>query len=293
MNKSLLPFSRDSIKILAKKALDEDTAFNDITSLSVINPRTKAVFKIIFKEDGIVCGIDFVREIFLAVDNKTVFNALKKDGEFVKKNSAVAEISGLAQSILSAERTALNFLGHLSGIATLTREFAEAAPNIKITDTRKTLPFLREIQKYAVRSGGGVSHRMNLAEQFLIKDNHLDILKSREGVKDYIKLAIARIKAGRNKKKIEIETRNLKEFKEALESKPDIIMLDNMSIGQIKKAVLLRNKTNPLLKIEVSGKMTVSKVKKSASLGIDYISIGMLTHSSKSIDVSLTIIQLK
>lgn len=288
--KSALFLPKNEVRALVKKALVEDEAFHDITTLTLIKPGLKAKFKIVFKEKGVLCGIDFAREAFLAMDNKAIFKRLKNDGQFIKKGTAVAEVYGRAQGILSAERTALNFLGHLSGIATLTREFTKItkASKIYITDTRKTLPLLRKIEKYAVRAGGGVSHRMDLAQHFLIKDNHLEVLRKKEEVKPVIEFAISKIKnKNKNSKKIEIEVGNLREFEHALELTPDIIMLDHMSIKDIKKALTWRTKTNPSVKIEVSGRISLSKIKKLSSLNIDYISIGMLTHSPKSIDVSL------
>ncbi len=285
-----LPITK--IKILVKKALKEDEAFNDITTRALFKPGLQGKFKIVFKEKGVLCGIDFARETFLNIDKKIVFKKLKNDGELIKKRAAVAEIYGRVGAILSAERTALNFLGHLSGIATLTREFVKitTASKIQITDTRKTHPFLRKVEKYAVRVGGGISHRMDLADYFLIKDNHLDVLVKKEKIKSAIEFAIRKIK-NKNKglKKIEIEIKNLREFKDALNLTPDIIMLDNMNIKSIKKALLRRKKLNPRVKIEVSGGVSLSNIKKLSSLDIDYISIGMLTHSPKLIDVSLEV----
>lgn len=291
MNKrKILPLSRNKIMDVVKRALEEDKAFNDITTRAVISPQTKAKCRIVFKENGVLCGLDFAREAFLAVDKKISFKRLKEDGDFIKKNEAAAEIEGSAQALLNAERTALNFLGHLCGIAYLTRKFVAAASpqNIQITDTRKTLPLLREIEKYAVRTGGGISHRKNLAKQFLIKDNHLDILKKSGQNKSPIAEAVERARAkNKNRKKIEIEVQNLKEFEEALKLTPDIIMLDNMKAKDIKEALLQRDKKSPHVKIEVSGKMNLSKIKKIAGLNIDYISVGRLTHSAKSIDIGL------
>jgi nicotinate-nucleotide pyrophosphorylase (carboxylating) len=284
--------TKSKIRGLVKKALEEDKVHNDITTLALIRPDIKANFKIVFKEEGVLCGIDFARETFLIMDNRIIFKKFKNDGESIEKGMSVAEIYGRTQSILSAERTALNFVSHLSGIATLTREFTEIVKfsKIHITDTRKTLPLLREVEKYAVRVGGGVSHRRNLAQFFLIKDNHLNILKREEKLKNEIGFAINRAKQkNKGRKKIEIEVKNLNALRKALKSKPDIIMLDNMNIKDIKKALLWRKKLNPSVKIEVSGRMSVSKVKKLSTLDIDYISIGMLTHSARSIDVSLEI----
>lgn len=289
MRNKFAPLDRNKIKDLVKRALAEDKVFEDITSRALIGLAANVRCKIVFKEAGMLCGIDFAREIFLAMDGKITFKKLKENGEFIAKNEVVAEIEGQARAVLSAERTALNFLGHLSGIATLTDKFVAAAvkSKIAITDTRKTLPLLREVEKYAVRVGGGVSHRMDLAERFLVKDNHLDILK-KTGEKNPIEFAVLEIKK-HSSKVLEIEVDNLKDFGQALELKPDIIMLDNMNMRQIKQALLLRDKINPSMKIEVSGGMTIAKIKKLSALKIDYISIGMLTHSPKSIDIGLEV----
>lgn len=281
--------------------LQEDIGRGDITSELIIPQRKKARAAIITKQACLVCGIDIAREIFRAGDKKTKFTSLVKDGRFVKKATILAKIEGRARSILSAERVALNFLTLLSGIATKTRAFVKAIRPYKaqILDTRKTIPGLRILQKYAVRIGGGYNHRMTLGDMVLIKDNHIKITSAQQGNLTNIKLMAeqARHRTG-GKIKVEIEVKNLSEFKEALKAAPDIIMLDGMRLSQIKKAVKImrapcniqsqRRLGHPLL--EASGGITLKNVKQIASTGIDIISVGGLTHSIDSIDMSLEIL---
>jgi len=275
------------LKIIVKKALAEDIGFGDITTKLFIPKESKVEAVILAKEDLIVCGVPVAKEVFKQLDNNISFSALIKEGAAAKKNDVIAKVTGYTRSILSAERVALNFLGFLSGIATKTRIFVEAVHpyKTKILDTRKTIPGLRALEKYAVRTGGGYNHRMSLDEMVLIKDNHINvssIINNLEQIRNKIPKGM----------KIEIEADNLTQFKEALNEKPDIIMLDNMSILQIKEAVCLRNNLSgnykPLL--EASGGVTLANVKNYASTGVDLISIGALTHSIDSVDVSLEII---
>lgn len=228
---------------------------------------------------------------FKLLDSKVKFMLFVLDGRAFKANDVIAYIEGNVQAILSAERIALNFLSHLSGIASLTTKFVKAIKpyKTKIMDTRKTTPGLRALEKYAVRVGGGYNHRMGLYDQFLIKDNHLKAVNERWPM---VYNAIS--KAKRMGLTTEIEVTTLKEFKEAIKPKPDIIMLDNMGVGQIKKVVKLRNswcaKDRALkTKLEVSGGMNLNNVKKFASTGVEMISVGALTHSANPIDFSLEI----
>ncbi len=226
-----------------------------------------------------------VEKVFKTVDKDVKFEAAVKEGKEVKFGKIIAKISGKASSILTAERVGLNLLSMLSGIATKTREYVDAIEpyKAKLTDTRKTIPGLRDLQKYAVRIGGGYNHRMGLDEMILIKDNHIKVTSG------YTKLPS--VPKGF---KIEIEVENLEEFNHALKFKPDFIMLDNMKIEDIKKAVKIRNNMvfnshHPPTKLEVSGGVTLDNVRKIAATGIDIISIGALTHSVKSVDMSLEI----
>ncbi|MDD5247169.1 MAG: carboxylating nicotinate-nucleotide diphosphorylase [Candidatus Omnitrophica bacterium] len=283
-NKPLLDMHKlDSI---IRHALIEDIGRGDITTQLTI-PETKEIkAQFIVKEDCVICGLPAAERVFKIADSNIKFSSGVKDGQKVKSGKIIAAVAGSARSILGAERVALNLLSMLSGVATKTREYvSEIEPHkTKITDTRKTFPGLRELQKYAVRVGGGYNHRMGLDEMILIKDNHLKVTEG------YSKLPS--VPKGF---KIEIEVQNLDEFKHALRFKPDVIMLDNMEVGQIKEAVEIRDNTvfnshHPRTKLEVSGGVEIKNVKKIAACGVDIISIGDLTHSVKSIDISLEVL---
>lgn len=274
------------IKAFIKRALAEDIGRGDITTQLSIPKGLSIKAKIIAKEDFLLCGIDLAGEVFKTVDPGLKFKALLKEGAKVFNKQTLAVISGKASSILTAERVALNLLSLLSGIATKTSRFVkEIEPfKTKITDTRKTIPGLRSLQKYAVRIGSGYNHRMRLDEMILIKDNHLKIMGG------YARLP--RVPPGY---KIEIEAQNLKEFRHALSFKPDIIMLDNMKIPDIQKAVKIRNGSKfnnqlRLTKLEASGGMHLGNLKKYAATGVDIISVGELTDSIESVDISLEVI---
>lgn len=294
------------IKTTLINALKEDIGTTDITTESIIpkNKFVKAFF--LAKEDCVVCGLGVVSQAFKIQDKTIKFVPLVKEGDFVKKGSVIARISGKARGILTTERVALNFLSLLCGIATTTRKFVDAVEpyKVNILDTRKTLPGLRLLEKYAVRVGGGSNHRMRLDEMLLIKDNHLAALcvPFREASLRSVPVRRAScvkkiIEAVKKKKakdmKLEIEVKNLKEFKEALKVRPDIIMLDNMKVEDIKKAVIIRRKAQSAKRktlIEASGRISLKNAKVIASAGVDAISSGALTHSVDSVDISLEII---
>ena len=278
---------------LINRALAEDIASGDITTSFCIDPVKVIEAEIIAKEDGVVCGLDAAKRVFKKVDKTLHFSAFSADGKIVKKNTKVAKIKGKARSILTGERVALNFLTYLSGIATYTYAFVKKTKRtkVKIMDTRKTHPALRFIEKYAVRAGKGVNHRMNLSEAVLIKDNHLRASGIAAGKKlDEVSLRnlINNIRKS-TKKIIEIEVETLQQLQTALKIRPDIIMLDNFSLNLIKKSVKLRNALAPRVKLEVSGRVSLANVGKIAKTGIDFISIGSITHSAKSLDFSLEI----
>ncbi len=282
-----------NIYTFIKEALKEDIASQDVTSNLLIDNKLKCKARLSAKQDGVICGLEIVKIVFLTLDKSIKFIPCVKDGSFVKNGKVLATISGAARSILTGERVSLNFLSHLSGIATKTRDFVNKVRpyKTKILDTRKTLPGLRALQKYAVRCGGGVNHRMSLSDQILIKDNHLSVLRSAYSVQRIIEKAK---QMNLNGKKIEIEVDNLKKFKEALKAKPDIIMLDNLTLREIREAVIIKRTTHYALrttKLEVSGNVTLSNVRSIAKTGVDMISIGSLTHSSPSLDISLEIIK--
>ena len=280
-----------------KSALDEDVGQGDITTNTIILPRVTASAVIVAKERGILCGIDVARSVFQLVDRKIHFQSSQKDGRHLKPGTVIATVKGSARNILKAERTALNFLAHLSGIATATNEFVQAIKplNTKIMDTRKTIPGLRIFEKYAVRIGGGGNHRMRLGHGILIKENHLTVVKSQNAdLLDFEKL----LKKTRKKAhdfKVEIEVETLAEFKDALHAGYDIIMLDDMKISQIRKAVQLKKQLQSKKKLEhpvileVSGGVTLLNVRNYAKTGVDWISVGALTHSSQSLDLSLRV----
>ncbi|MEK6715429.1 MAG: carboxylating nicotinate-nucleotide diphosphorylase [Candidatus Omnitrophota bacterium] len=281
---------------IVNNALSEDAARNDITTRILIPDDLKIDAEIISREKGIACGISVAELAFKLLDKNIRFKAMVKDGAIIKKGDVLVKIYGKARSILSAERTALNLLAHLSGIATLTNEFAKKVKpyRTKILDTRKTTPNLRLLEKYAVRCGGGFNYRFNLSDAILIKDNHIQAT-SRKPQATSLKEIIRKVKEKAKGKKIEIEVENLSQFKEALAASPDIIMLDNFKILDIEKAVKLRKsffvpRSSCLVKLEASGGVSIRNVKKIASTGVDFISIGALTHSVKSLDLSLEIL---
>ena len=274
------------------EALKEDLGRGDITTQSFI-PAEKSVKAVILaKEACVVCGLSLSGRVFKILDINVKFKALVKDGTAVKKGAVIAKLQGKARSILSAERVALNFLSHLCGVATKTRSFVkEVKPyKAKIIDTRKTLPGLRLLQKYAVRTGGGFNHRFSLDEMVMIKDNHRKVLG-----KKLWGIGLKKIKTRSGGLQMEIEVNNISEFKKALQIKPDIIMLDNMSVEDLRKAVNIRNLLapgthHPKPKLEASGGINLRNAKRTASTGVDTISIGELTHSVKSPDISLEIL---
>lgn len=276
------------IKKIIDFALREDIGKGDITSLATVKSNQKAVGKFLVKDNGIIAGLSVAKQVMKSVDNKIKFKTMINDGAEVKSGDIVAEVSGNARAILSAERTALNFIQRMSGIATAASIYAKAVSHTgaKVTDTRKTAPGLRLLDKMAVKIGGCDNHRFGLYDMFLIKDNHIEVAGS------ITKAVDACRKFMRKKKKkflIEVETKNLVEVQEALNCKADIIMLDNFEVEEMKKAVLL---INGVCKVEASGGVNLSTVKAIAETGVDYISVGGLTHSVKALDISLEIIPL-
>jgi len=271
------------IKDIIKIALREDIGKRDITTTAIIPKDKYAQAILLVKENCVICGLDIAAGVFKIQDKNIKFKPRVSDGRKMKRGEIIAYISGKAQSILTAERVALNFLSLLSGVATKTRVYVDKIKpyKVKILDTRKTIPGLRELEKYAVRIGGGYNHRMRLDEIVLVKDNHLKIETSKFKIKDLIQRIHKKIK-------IEIEVKNLREFKETLEARPDIIMLDNMKVEDIRRAVILRKTAMP--KIEASGNVNLNNVREIAKTGVDMISVGALTHSVKATDISLEIL---
>ena len=268
------------IDAIVEAALQEDMPEGDITSESMIPAESCSRADLIAKEDGILAGIDVAERVFLKVDPSIVMTKAAADGSRLTRGMIMAEVSGSSISMLKAERTALNFLQRMSGIATYTNRFVKAleGTSTKVLDTRKTTPNLRILEKYAVKQGGGTNHRFSLSDMVLIKDNHLEIVGS-------IKRAVQAARAKTEPHiKVEVETKNLQEVMEAVESGADIIMLDNMTPKAVKEAVRFVAGRIPL---EVSGNIELEKVAELAVLGVDYISVGGLTHSFKSLDISM------
>jgi len=276
---SQIKLSQNFIRNIVKLALNEDLyPSGDITSNLIKNKKIIKA-KIITNQNAIIGGLLFAKHAFLLVDKKIKFVAKKKDGSFVKRKSVIATIQGNAQNILIAERVALNFISHISGIATKTNKFVKlAGKKCKICCTRKTVPTLRVIQKYAVKLGGGINHRFNLSDEFLIKDNHI----ASSDIKKIVTLAIKNKKG----KKITVEVDNLKQLKEIIGLKFDTVLFDNMNIKILKIGVKLAKK---YYETEASGNVNIKTIKKIASSGVDRISVGSLTHSTQAIDLKLEI----
>jgi len=262
-------------------SLREDIGTGDITTNTIISKDSTTKAKIIAKEAGVICGLTIAKLIFASVDKRIFFQTQTNDGAFVKAGKCIAIVSGPARGILTAERTALNFLQILSGIATLTRKYVKSCGGrVKILDTRKTAPGLRILEKYAVKAGGGSNHRIGLFDAVIIKDNHLSIVGN-------VSRAVKAAKAKHDW--VEVETKTLSQVKEAIGSGATRIMLDNMGIEMIKKAVKLIRGSRKKIEIEVSGGVTLTNVGKISKTGIDYISVGALTHSAPALDISLKI----
>ncbi|MDD7262889.1 MAG: carboxylating nicotinate-nucleotide diphosphorylase [Fusobacterium mortiferum] len=266
-------------------ALREDVSNEDITTNSIISEKREGKVQLICKEDGILAGIEVFKRVFQLLDENIKFSIQKKDGEKIKNKELIGEIYGDVQAILTGERTALNYLQHMSGIATYTNNMVELlkGSNIKLLDTRKTTPNMRIFDKYSVKIGGGYNHRYNLSDGILIKDNHIDaagsITKAIKLAKEYAPFV----------RKIEVEVENLDMVAEALEAGADIIMLDNMSPELMRTAVKLiagRAET------ECSGNISKESIEKIKDTGVDYISSGALTHSAPILDFSLKHLQI-
>lgn len=272
---------------LVERALDEDLIHGDVTTESLIPSHTKGKASFIVKAPGVLAGIDIARLVFIKIDPFLKYTILIQDGNKVKPGDVIAAVEGNVPGILKGERTALNFLQHLSGIATQTSLFVDAVKGlpVKILDTRKTVPGLRILEKYAVSAGGGINHRVNLGEMVLIKDNHIAILR-RQG------LSIGDIaRQARNKTpkgiKIEIETTNPGEALEAANSGADVVMLDNMSLDEMRQAVTLIGHKSI---VEASGGVNLNTIRAIAETGVDWISVGALTHSASALDISMKLV---
>ena len=262
-----------------RRALEEDIGTGDVTTDTIVPAGASLRGRIVAKQDGVVAGLDVAKQVMLALNEGIDFRANVNDGSRVTRGTVLADIDGPARALLTGERTALNFLGRMSGIATLTRKFVDAVSptNAVILDTRKTAPGLRITDKLAVRLGGGQNHRTGLFDMVLIKDNHIDFAGS-------ITAAVERVRASGTKLEIEVETRSLDNVREALALGVERILLDNMTSEMMREAVSI---CNGRAKLEASGNVTLANVLEVASTGVDYISVGALTHSPQVFDVSL------
>jgi len=269
---------------IIKNALKEDINYCDITTEVLIDEESLSEAKILAKEEGVVAGIPILRQVYKIIDPEVKINVFINDGEKLEKGNIIASVMGKTKSILKGERVALNFMQRLSGIAKKSRQFRSVTMglNVKVVDTRKTMPNLRMFDKYAVSLGGCNNHRYNLSDSILIKDNHIEAVGS-------ITNAIVKAKQkAPHTMKIEIEVQTIEQLKEALDTGVDIILLDNMSIEMLEEAVLITNKRAIL---EASGNVTLANVRAVAATGVDVISVGELTHSISALDISMLLEQ--
>ncbi|MGZ5488202.1 MAG: carboxylating nicotinate-nucleotide diphosphorylase [Candidatus Aminicenantales bacterium] len=275
---------KQAIDVAIDAALREDMPEGDVTSESTIpvDARSEAFF--LAKEDGVLAGLDVASRVFAKIDPSVIFIERFRDGAAFHQGDKLARVKGPTIVLLKGERTALNFLQHLCGVATATRRFVEAIAGTKtrILDTRKTTPGLRLLEKYAVRTGGGINHRISLSDMVLIKDNHLRFVGS---VGEAVRRARSRIRPGI---RIEVEAGSLLQVREALAAGVDMIMLDNMPLETMKQAVAL---AHGRVLLEASGNMTLDRVRAVAETGVDFISVGALTHSAKAVDISMDFIR--
>ena len=263
---------------LVARALAEDIGPGDLTTGAIVPPAVRGSGIVIARQTCVVAGLDVAREAFVQVDPAVQWTARKADGDLCAPDDVLAEVAGPAASLLAAERTALNFLQQLSGIATLTRRYVDAAGGrLAVLDTRKTTPGLRGLEKYAVRCGGGVNHRTALYDGILIKDNHIRIAGS-------IAEAVSRVRAGGATLPIEVEAQSLREVDDALSAGVEIIMLDNLSDEEMRQAVAA---IDGAARIEISGRVTLDRMPALSALGADCVSVGALTHSAPAADISL------
>lgn len=271
-----------AVSDVIRRALAEDIGHGDITTSLLIPEDRESKAHVLAKGTFIVAGLPFLKEVFRIIDPSVSMHYFFHDGNQVKGGDVIAELAGKTHSLLSAERVGLNILQRLSGIATLTSQYVEKVKGFKakVIDTRKTSPCLRFMEKYAVKMGGGGNHRFGLFDGILIKDNHIQAVGS-------VGEAIKRAKGGHHLTKIEVEIGNIHDLKEALEAGADVIMLDNMSIDDMKDAVAV---VNGKVLLEASGNVTLERIGAIAGTGVDYISVGALTHSAPAADIALKIV---
>lgn len=271
----------DQIDTIIRQALAEDIGDGDVTTLCTVAPEAVLTGRFIAKEAGVIAGLEVAGRTFALLDQRALLTALVRDGSPVAARSIIAKVAGPGRALLSGERVALNFLQRMSGIATLTRRFVDAVAGTRavILDTRKTAPGLRLLDKWAVRLGGGQNHRFGLFDMALIKENHIAAVGGR------LPDAVARVRAGdAQRRPIEVEVRSLAELEEALAQDVDRILLDNMSLDEMRQAAQL---AAGRVSLEASGNVTLANVAEVAATGVDYISTGSVTHSVKALDISL------
>jgi len=275
-------FALSDIDNIIINSLKEDMPSGDITTDNIIDENATSVAKMIAKDSGVIAGLDVAKRVFELLDQEVKFEKHVEDGQWVNKGDIIATIQGKTRALLKGERTALNLLQRLSGIATKTRQYADKIKHLKakVVDTRKTTPGLRILEKYAVRVGGGTNHRFCLSDGVLIKDNHI---KAAGGIKKAIELVRAKIP---HTIKIEVETETIDEVLEAIDGKADIIMLDNMGLDIMKEAVKI---INGKAIVEASGNVNLDSIVEIAETGVDIISVGSLTHSVNAFDISMKI----
>jgi nicotinate-nucleotide pyrophosphorylase (carboxylating) len=276
------------VKDIVARALEEDIGEGDITTLALAPAAEEAAAEIVAKEDCVIAGIPVAEAVFSRLDARVKLDAQVRDGEEVQASGLIAVVSGPASAILIGERTALNFLQRLSGIATLTRKFVEAVKdtNATILDTRKTTPGLRHLEKYAVAAGGGTNHRMGLFDRVLIKDNHLRIQERFSA--DAIARAVTVAREKNPDAPVEVEAASLEAVEAAAKAGADCILLDNMAPGELREAVdLIAGRTAT----EASGGITLDNVREIALTGVQFISVGFLTHSARAVDISMKIVR--
>jgi len=276
--------SPDEVLRAVRDALVEDIGTGDVTTLSTVPLDHTASALMVSRESMVLAGIDFASTAFRELSSEVSISLYKKDGDKVSRGEPLLKVSGPARALLTAERVALNFVQRLSGVATLTARFVDAVhgTGAKILDTRKTTPGWRRFEKYAVACGGGTNHRFGLYDLVLIKDNHLAALRS--ALPDPIQAAVARARENYPNLKIEVEVETLEQLDSALAASADIILLDNMTLSQLRRAV---EKNQGRAKTEASGGVTLENVRAIAETGVDYISSGALTHSARAVDIAL------
>lgn len=280
-------FNLETAAHLIQLSLEEDLAeAGDLTSIATLPNHVRLRGGVVAKAEGVIAGLPLVAMIYQQIDPSVEVRLMSHEGETVKQGRLVCEVEGKGQSILTGERVVLNFLQHLSGIASLTAQYVKAASGTKtvILDTRKTTPGWRSLEKYAVIQGGGQNHRMGLYDMVMIKDNHID---GSGGIADAVKAV--RAHAAATQLPIEVEVRNLDELREVLPLKVDRVLLDNMTTEQIREAVAI---THGRVKLEASGNMNLQRIASVAETGVDYISVGALTHSAPALDLSMKITRL-